>query len=184
MKKFVKSFLEVINESSDEGFRGELVDEFLRDLKLIFELCPNMEKIHYPADIHGHASHEVRFEIPGKNVVKPDTYDSAYEKISTELKKISDFYDSYYKEDQKKIVSFYIWSVDVDDLRYGELEKILGTMGGSGKSQDINVPLLIQLLQEKPEIAEKVKKISISLDSTGSRDFGKAMSAGEHGPLD
>jgi hypothetical protein len=183
LKKFVKNFSE-INESIETPFKGKPATEFLADLQTIIGLCPKLQTIHYPADIHGHASHVATIISDRPGIIKEVGPEQAFEQISDELLKIDEFYKSYYKEGNQKEVTFYIWQASGRELRYNEIEKLLAAEGGNTTSQDIKPEELISYLEANPEIGEKITHISISLDSHGKRDFGQAMSSGKFGPLD
>jgi hypothetical protein len=182
MKKFVKNFIDILNESSDQSNRGQLAAEFLEDLKRVIDLCPNLESIKYPHDLYGHASKVIDLVGQNKDSVHSVSTEGALTEIEDGLLAINDFYETHFNDD-RKLVKFFIWHVDFG--RGGDrIEKLLEPLGGSGRPQDIELPMLIQLLEETPELAEKVRSLSISLDSHGSRDFRDEMSAGKHGNLD
>jgi len=183
LKKFVKNFFEV-NESLETPYKGKPASEFLQDLQAIIGLCPKLMTIHYPADIHGHASHVTTIISDRPGIIKEIGPEAAFDVISDEILKIDEFYKSYYKEDNRKEVTFYIWQASGKGLKYNEIEKRLADAGGKTTSQNIIPEELISYLEENPDIAELIMHISISLDSHGSRDFGQAMSRGDFGPLD
>lgn len=183
LKKFVKNFFEV-NESLETPFKGKPATEFLSDLQTIIGLCPKLQTINYPADVHGHASRVATIISDRPGIIKEIGPEAAFDQISDELLKIDEFYKSYYKEGSQKEVTFYIWQASGRELRYNEIEKRLADAGGSTTSQDIKPEELISYLEENPDIAEKITHISISLDSHGRREFGQAMSSGEYGQLD
>ena len=183
LKKFVKNFFEV-NESLETPFKGKPASEFLPDLQTIIGLCPNLQTINYPADIHGRASHVATIISDRPGVIKEIGPEQAFEDISNELMKIDEFYKSYYKDDNQKEVTFYIWLASGKGLKYNEIEDRLSTAGGKTTSQNIIPEELISYLKENPKTAEQITRINISLDSHGRRDFGQAMSRGDFGSLD
>jgi len=183
LKKFVKNFFEV-NESLETPFKGIPAAEFLSELQTIIGLCPKLETIHYPADIHGHASHVATIISNRPGIIKEIGPDAAFELISDELLKIEEFYKNYYKDENQKEVSFYIWQASGRGLRYNEIEKRLAAKGGKTTSQNIIPNELISYLEGNSEVADLITHISIDLDSHGKREFGQAMSRGDFGPLD
>lgn len=178
-RKFTKNFSEFIHESLNEQAIGQSAEQFLQEFKEVIDLCSNLQQITYPSDIHGHSSSVIQLEAPGKNVFHAVDKATAFAQVADGLTDLADYYTK-----NEKTVSFYVWNIRANGMKYRELEKMLGQVSGGATEQHINLSTLLQLIESQPDIAEKIETIGISLDSQQARGFAKAMSDGEFGKLD
>jgi len=184
LKKFTKDFKEFVNESAESKVRGISLEEFLPLFSELVMMCPNLEEFNYPSDIHGHASRVIELSRNGKSG-EPwmFTKESGLSEMEKKLNEIEEFYRKHYDGKDKPV--FYVWNVSTKGLKYRELEKRLEEVGGLPKSeQDFKLPQLIDLLKNDETLRNAVTRVSASLDSISSTEFGKAMSRGDFGPLD
>jgi len=181
-RKFTKNFGEFVNESTQSEFRGLPLSEFMPLFTKLVELCPNLEEVSYPGDEVGHQSHVITLKRNGK-IDEPymSTKDGGLEQMQNDL---VDIEKAYQNKEGNDIPTFYVWTIYTRGLKYNELSDKLKAIGGLPSPQDIKLPELNQLLMVKPEIAEAIVHIQVTLDSANRHDFAKAMNSGEFGPLD
>lgn len=181
-RKFTKNFGEFVNESTQSGFRGLSLSEFMPLFTKLVELCPNLEEVSYPGDSVGHQSHVITLKRNGKtDAPYMSTKDGGLEQMQNDLAEIEKEYQNKKNDD---VPTFHVWTIYTRGLKYNELNDKLKAVGGLPSPQDIKLPELNQLLMDNPEIADAIVHIQVTLDSANRHAFSKAMNSGEFGPLD